>query len=60
MKSVERLHRIDASEPVAKASDAIVQEDVISSRLCRKDKIRGVISRDQLLRLVDARAELTM
>ena len=28
MKPVERLHRIDASEPVTKALDAIVQEDV--------------------------------
>ena len=60
MKPVERLHRIDASKSVAKALDAIVQEDVNQLPVVEKGQIRGVISRDQLLRLVDACAELTM
>jgi hypothetical protein len=60
MKPVERLHRIDASEPVTKAFDAIVQEDVNQLPVVEQGQIRGVISRDQLLRLVAARAELTM
>jgi predicted transcriptional regulator len=60
MKPVERFHRIDASESVAKAFDAIVQEDVNQLPVVEQGQIRGVISRDQLLRLVAARAELTM
>jgi CBS domain-containing protein len=60
MKPVERLHRIDASEPVTKALDAIVQEDVNQLPVLEHGRIRGVISRDQILRLVAARAELSM
>jgi CBS domain-containing protein len=60
MKPVERLHRIDAAEPVTKALDAIVQEDVNQLPVLEQGRIRGVISRDQILRLVAARAELSM
>ena len=60
MKPVERLHRIDAGEPVTKALDTIVQEDVNQLPVLEQGRIRGVISRDQILRLVAARAELSM
>jgi signal-transduction protein with cAMP-binding, CBS, and nucleotidyltransferase domain len=57
---VERLHRIDAGEPVTKALDTIVQEDVNQLPVLEGGQIRGVISREQILRLVVARAELRM
>jgi CBS domain-containing protein len=60
MKPVERLHRIDAGEPVTKALDVLVQEDVNQLPVLEQGRIRGVISRDQILRLVAARAELNM
>jgi CBS domain-containing protein len=60
MKPVERLHRIDADAPVTQALDAIAQEDVNQLPVLEHGRIRGVISRDQILRLVAARAELTM
>jgi CBS domain-containing protein len=60
MKPVERLHRIDASEPVTKALDAIVQEDVNQLPVLEEGRIGEIISRDQILRLLAARAELSM
>lgn len=60
MKPVERLHRIDADAPVTQALEAIAQEDVNQLPVLEHGRIRGVISRDQILRLVAARAELTM
>jgi CBS domain-containing protein len=60
MKPVERLHRIDADAPVTQALDAIAQEDVNQLPVLEHGRIRGVISRDQILRLVAARVELSM
>jgi Zn-dependent protease len=60
MKPVERLHLIDAGEPVTKALDAIVQDNVNQLPVLEQGRVRGVISRDQILRLVAARAELSM
>jgi hypothetical protein len=60
MMPVERFPRIDAGEPITKAFDAIVQEDVNQRPVVEPGHIRGVISRDQILRLLAARAELTM
>jgi CBS domain-containing protein len=60
MKPVERLHRIDADAPVSQALDAIAQENVNQLPVLEHGRIRGIISRDQILRLVAARAELTM
>lgn len=51
---------IDAGEAVTKALDAIVQEDVNQLPVLEGGQIRGVISRDHILRLVAARAELSM
>ncbi len=60
MKPIGRLHQIGAGEPVAKALDAIVQEDVNQLPVLEEGQIRGVISRDHILRLIAARAELSM
>jgi signal-transduction protein with cAMP-binding, CBS, and nucleotidyltransferase domain len=60
MKPVERLHRVDADAPVTQALDAIAHEDVNQLPVLEHGQIRGVISRDQILRLVAARAELSM
>jgi Zn-dependent protease len=60
MKPLERLHQVEAGEPVTKALDAIVQEDVNQLPVLEQGRIGGVISRDQILRLAAARAELSM
>jgi CBS domain-containing protein len=48
------------ARPVTKALDAIVQENVNQLPVLDQGRVRGVISRDQILRLVAAGAELTM
>lgn len=60
MQPVERLHHIDADAPVTQALDAIAREDVNQLPVLEQGRLRGVISRDQILRLLSARAELTM
>ncbi|HYT64986.1 MAG TPA: site-2 protease family protein [Vicinamibacterales bacterium] len=59
MKPVEQLHRIDADAPVTEALDAIAHEDVNQLPVLEYGAIRGIISRDQILRLLAVRAELT-
>ena len=60
MQPVERLHQVDADAPVTQALDAIGREDVNQLPVLEHGQLRGVISRDQILRLLSARAELTM
>jgi len=60
MQPVERLHHIDAEAPVTQALDAIAREDVNQLPVMEHGRLRGVISRDQILRLLSVRAELTM
>lgn len=60
MQPAERLHHIDAEAPVTQALDAIAREDVNQLPVLEHGQIRGVISRDQILRLIAARAELSM
>jgi CBS domain-containing protein len=60
MKPLERLQRIDVDEPITKALDAIVQEEVNQLPVVEAGQIRGIISREQILRLLAARAELRM
>lgn len=60
MQPVERLHQVDADAPVTQALDAIGREDVNQLPVLEHGQLRGVISRDQILRLVSARAELRM
>jgi Zn-dependent protease len=60
MKPIERLHRVDADSPVTAALDTIAREDVNQLPVLEQGHIRGVISRDQILRVAAARAELTM
>jgi CBS domain-containing protein len=55
----DRWNATPAAE-VMKPVDAIVQEDVNQLPVLEQGRIRGVISRDQILRLVAARAELSM
>ncbi len=60
MQPVERLHQVDADAPVTQALDAIGREDVNQLPVLEHGELRGVISRDQILRLLSARAELKM
>ena len=60
MKPVERLHQVEADAPVTQALDAIAEEDVNQLPVLDHGRIRGVISRDQILRLIAVRTELAM
>jgi Zn-dependent protease len=60
MQPVERLHQIDADAPVMQALEAIAHEDVNQLPVTEHGKLRGVISRDHILRLLSTRAELSM
>jgi CBS domain-containing protein len=60
MQPVERLHQIDADAPVTQALDAIGHEDVNQLPVLEHGRLRGIISRDHILRLLSARAELKM
>jgi predicted transcriptional regulator len=60
MRPVEHLHHVDADAPVTQALEAIGREDVNQLPVFEHGRLSGVISRDQILRLLSARAELTM
>jgi CBS domain-containing protein len=60
MQPVERLHKIDADAPVTQALDAIGREDVNQLPVLEQGRLRGIISREQILRLLSARVELAM
>jgi CBS domain-containing protein len=57
---LERLHQISAEAPVTQALDEIGREDVNQLPVLEQARLRGVISRDHILRLLSARAELRM
>lgn len=60
MRPLERLHKVDADAPVTEALEAIASEDVNQLPVLERGKLRGVISRDHIMRLLSARAELSM
>lgn len=60
MQPLERLHQIDADAPVTQALDAIGREDVNQLPVLEHGRLRGIISRDHIVRLLSARAELAM
>lgn len=60
MQPVERLHQIDAGAPVTQALETIGREDVNQLPVLERGRLRGIISRDHIMRLLSARAELTM
>jgi Zn-dependent protease len=60
MQPLERLHQIDADAPVTQALEAIGREDVNQLPVLEHGRLRGIISRDHILRLLTARAELAM
>jgi Zn-dependent protease/predicted transcriptional regulator len=60
MKPIERLHHVTAGAPVTEALEMLAREDVNQLLVLEEDRLRGIISRDQILRLLSARAELSM
>jgi Zn-dependent protease len=60
MQPLERLHQINADAPVTQALDAIGREDVNQLPVLEHGRLRGIVSRDHILRLLSARAELAM
>ncbi|HEY8537131.1 MAG TPA: site-2 protease family protein [Vicinamibacterales bacterium] len=60
MRPLERLHRISPDAPVMEALELIGREDVNQLPVVEAGRLLGVISRDQILRLLAARAELPM
>jgi Zn-dependent protease len=59
MRPVERLHRISADAPVTEALEVLGREDVNQLPVLEEGRLRGTISRDQIVRLISARSELT-
>lgn len=59
MQPVERLHHVDADAPVAHALAEIGRRDVNQLPVLDHGRLEGIISRDQILRLLSARAELS-
>jgi Zn-dependent protease/predicted transcriptional regulator len=60
MKPIEQLHQVAADAPVTEALDAIADQDINQLPVLDHGRIRGVISRDQILRLIAVRTELAM
>ncbi len=60
MRPLERLHRVSPEAPVKDALEVIGREDVNQLPVIEAGRLKGVISRDQILRLITARAELPM
>jgi CBS domain-containing protein len=58
MRPVEGLRQIDADAPVTQAIEVIGREDAGQVPVFDHGQIRGVISREQIQRLLTARAEL--
>ncbi len=59
MRPVDRLHRIEPEATVTNALEVIAREDVNQLPVMEGRRLLGVISRDQIVRLLSARAELT-
>lgn len=60
MRPLERLHRVSPEAPVTEALEVIGREDVNQLPVIEAGQLKGVISRDQILRLLTARSELPM
>lgn len=60
MRPLERLHQITADAPVTEALEVLGREDVNQLPVIEHGQLQGVISRDQIVRLLSARAELSM
>jgi hypothetical protein len=56
----ELAHAMVARAPVTQALDAIGREDMNQLPVLEHGRLRGIISRDHILRLLSARAELKM
>jgi Zn-dependent protease/predicted transcriptional regulator len=58
MRPLERLHHVEAEAPVADALDVIGRENVNQLPVMDHGHLRGVISREQIVRLLSVRNEL--
>lgn len=59
MRPIDRIHKVRAEAPVWEALEIIGSEDVNQLPVLEDGRLQGVISRDQILRVLAARAELT-
>lgn len=59
MRPIEQLHQIAAEAPVIEALEVIAREDVNQLPVLDHGRLQGVISRDQIVRLLSTRSELT-
>lgn len=60
MRPIDRVHQIAADAPVTDALEILGRQDVNQLPVMEDGRLRGVISRDQILRLISARNELSM
>jgi Zn-dependent protease len=59
MRPIDRVHQIRADAPVTDALEMIGREDVNQLPVLVDGRLEGVISRDQIVRVLTARSELT-
>ena len=59
MRPIDRVHQIRADAPVTDALEMIGREDINQLPVLEEGRLQGVISRDQIVRVLTARSELT-
>jgi Zn-dependent protease/predicted transcriptional regulator len=60
MRPLDKLHAVDPGTPVADALESMGRDDINQLPVVSDHRLEGVISRSQVLRLLQARAELNM
>ena len=60
MRPIDRVHHISADAPVTDALEMLGRKDVNQLPVMEHGELRGVISRDQIVKLISARNELSM
>lgn len=60
MRPIDRVYQISADAPVTEALEILGRRDVNQLPVMEDGELRGVISRDQIVRLISARNELAM
>jgi predicted transcriptional regulator len=58
MRSLESLRTVDPERPVAEALEMMAREDVNQMPVVEQGKLAGIISRGQIVRVLQTRAEL--
>jgi predicted transcriptional regulator len=58
MRPFEKLHTIGSNTPIAEALEAMAREDINQLLVASNGRLEGVVSREHIIRLLQARQEL--